>query len=430
MHSEKVTKETKVRNMEIRRDKYLNQLIEGQGNGLIKVVTGLRRSGKSYLVFKLYYDHLKEQGISDEQIIRIDLEDRRNKELRDPDKLLNYIDAKMLDTRQYYILLDEVQHVAEFEDVLNSYLKVPNADVYVTGSNSKFLSSDIVTEFRGRGDQVHIYPLSFSEYMSATDLPVEEAWKEYYTYGGLPHLMNLAGDKKRQDYLKELTETVYIKDIVERYSLRNVPELRELLSIISSAIGSPTNPSKLANTFKSLEKSELSDKTIQKYLSYFCESFIVECAQRYDIKGKKYINTLSKYYFSDMGVRNSILNYRQLEENHLMENAIYNELRYRGLAVDVGCIEAREINVEGKYQRKQYEVDFVVNQGSERVYIQSAFKMEKETKIRQEEASYKRISDSFRKIIIVRDNIKPYFDENGIYIVGLFDFLLNKVEIL
>lgn len=412
-------------NMVIRRESYLNQLIASKHNGLIKIITGLRRSGKSYLLFHLFYDYLKDQGIDDGHIIKVDLEDRRNAPLRNPDALLAHIDSKMKDEQMYYILLDEVQHVPEFEDVLNSYLKIKNADVYVTGSNSRFLSTDIVTEFRGRGDQIHVFPLSFAEFMSVDTRHPIEAWTDYYTYGGLPHTLTLETPMKKIDYLKSLFSTVYIKDIVERYQIKGEPELKELLQIIASAIGSPTNPNKLANTFKSLKNVSLSNKTIDKYLTYICESFLTEKAIRYDIKGKKYINTLSKYYFSDLGVRNAILDFRQQEENHIMENIIYNELRIRGFQVDVGMVEHRTTNKEGMSIRKQYEVDFVVNQGSQRYYIQSAFIMPTDAKERQESASLLNIDDSFKKIIIVKDYIKPKRNEEGIVTIGLIDFLLN-----
>ncbi|MDE5744792.1 MAG: ATP-binding protein [Paramuribaculum sp.] len=415
--------------MIIKRQHYLNQLIASKNNGLIKIITGLRRSGKSYLLFNLFYDYLKEQGIADDHIIKVDLEDRRNASLRDPDALLAHIDSKMTDSMIYYILLDEVQHVPEFEDVLNSYLKIPNADVYVTGSNSRFLSTDIVTEFRGRGDQIHVFPLSFAEFMSVDNRHPIEAWTDYYTYGGLPHVLTLETPQKKIDYLKRLFSTVYIKDIVERYRLKGEPELKELIQIIASIIGAPTNPNKLANTFNSLKKLSLSNKTIDKYLTYICESFLTEKAIRYDIKGKKYINTLSKYYFSDLGVRNAILDYRQQEENHIMENIIFNELRIRGFQVDVGMVEHRTVDKTGKTIRKQYEVDFVANQGSQRYYIQSAFMMPTDSKERQESASLLNIDDSFKKIIIVKDYIKPKRNGEGIVTIGLIDFLL-KPELL
>lgn len=411
--------------MVIKRDYYLNQLIASRHNGLIKIVTGLRRSGKSYLLFHLFNDYLKEQGVAHDHIIKVDLEDRRNAPLRDPDALLAHIDSKMVDDNMYYILLDEVQHVPEFEDVLNSYLKIENADVYVTGSNSRFLSTDIITEFRGRGDQIHVYPLSFAEFMSVDNRHPLDAWVDYYTYGGLPHVLTLETSKKKIDYIKNLYSTVYINDIVERYKIKGESELKELIRIIASAIGSPTNPNKLANTFKSLKNVSLSNKTIDNYLTYLCESFLTEKAIRYDIKGKKYINTLSKYYFTDMGVRNAILDFRQQEENHIMENVIYNELKIRGFQVDVGMVESRATDKDGNRVRKQYEVNFVANQGSQRYYIQSAFVMPTDAKERQESASLLNIDDSFKKIIIVKDYIKPKRNEDGIVTIGLIDFLLK-----
>lgn len=411
--------------MVIRRDKYLNQLIESKHNGLIKIITGIRRCGKSYLLFTLFAEHLKEVGVNDNHIIKVDLEDRRNKDLRNPDNLLAFIDSKIEDKEMYYVLLDEVQLVPEFEDVLNSYLKIDNVDVYVTGSNSKFLSSDIITEFRGRGTQIHIYPLSFSEFMSVDTRHPIDAWRDYYTYGGLPHILSLIGDEAKENYLKELYTKVYLTDIKERNSVRSDAELNELLQIIASSIGSPVNPSKLERTFKSVKNVSLSYKTIDAYLSYFSDAFLTEKAIRYDIKGKKYINTLAKHYFSDMGVRNAILGFRQIEENHIMENVIYNELRMRGYSVDVGMVETRPVGEDGKRIRKQYEVDFVVNRGSQRYYIQSAFMMPTDAKERQESASLLNIDDSFRKIIIVKDYIKPKRNEDGIITIGLIDFLLE-----
>lgn len=411
--------------MVIKREHYLKKLIDGQHNGLIKIITGLRRCGKSYLLFKLFANYLKEQGIDNDHIIKIDLEDRRNIALRNPDALLAHIDSRMKDEKMYYILLDEVQHVKEFEDVLNSYLKIENADVYVTGSNSRFLSSDIITEFRGRGDQIHVYPLSFAEFMSTDSRHPLDAWTDYYTFGGLPHVATLSTSEKKIEYLKELYSTVYVRDIIERYDVKNEPELKELIQIIASAIGSPTNPNKLANTFKSLKNVSLSNKTIDNYLNHLCESFLTEKAIRYDIKGKRYINTLSKYYFTDLGVRNSILDFRQQEENHIMENIIFNELKIRGFNVDVGVVEHRTTDSAGKTVRKQYEVDFVANKGSQRYYIQSAFSMPSEAKELQESASLRNIDDSFKKIIIVKDHIQPKRNEQGIVTIGLIDFLLN-----
>ena len=364
-------------------------------------------------------------GVDDNHIIQVDLEDRRNKNLRNPDVLLAHIDSKMKDNDMYYILLDEVQCVKDFEDVLNSYLKIENADIYVTGSNSKFLSTDIITEFRGRGTQICVHPLSFAEIMSVDQRHPIDVWKDYYTYGGLPLVLSLSTDEAKESYLKDLYAKVYLTDIKDRYSIRCDSELQELLQIIASTIGSPTNPSKLENTFKSVKNVTLSNKTINTYLSYLEDAFLIEKSIRYDIKGKKYINTLAKHYFTDMGIRNAILGFRQMEENHIMENVIYNELRIRGYSVDVGMVETRPLNSEGKRIRKQYEVDFVANRGSQRYYIQSAFIMPTDSKERQESNSLLNIDDAFKKIIIVKDYIKPKRNQLGIITIGLIDFLLK-----
>ena len=411
--------------MVINRDIYLNRLIASKHNGLIKVITGLRRCGKSYLLFKLFKEHLRNVGVDDNHIIQVDLEDRRNKNLRNPDVLLAHIDSKMKDNDMYYILLDEVQCVKDFEDVLNSYLKIENADIYVTGSNSKFLSTDIITEFRGRGTQICVHPLSFAEIMSVDQRHPIDVWNDYYTYGGLPLVLSLSTDEAKESYLKDLYAKVYLTDIKDRYSIRCDSELQELLQIIASTIGSPTNPSKLENTFKSVKNVTLSSKTINTYLSYLEDAFLIEKSIRYDIKGKKYINTLAKHYFTDMGIRNAILGFRQMEENHIMENVIYNELRIRGYSVDVGMVETRPLNSEGKRIRKQYEVDFVANRGSQRYYIQSAFIMPTDSKERQESNSLLNIDDAFKKIIIVKDYIKPKRNQLGIITIGLIDFLLK-----
>lgn len=415
--------------MIIKRDTYLNQLIAGKGNGLIKIITGIRRCGKSFLLFELFYNYLKSVGIDDDHIIKIAFDDWEYRDLCNPDHLIKNVKGLIKDEAPYYLLFDEVQLLDDFVPVLNSLLRKQNFDIYVTGSNSRFLSTDIVTEFRGRGDQVHVYPLSFSEFMSVSDHSVEESWKEYYTYGGLPLIRTLDGDQKKSDYLKNLYQTVYAADILERHKIRNKDEFNELVNIIASAIGSPTNPLKLCNTFHSLKHKKLTQPTISNYLRFLMDAFIIEKGIRYDIKGKKYINTLSKYYFTDIGVRNAILNFRQQEENHIMENIIYNELRIRGFQVDVGVVEHRTTDKQGKTIRKQYEVDFVVNKGSQRYYIQSAFRMPTETKVHQESASLMNIKDSFKKIIIVKDDIKPKRDEEGIITIGLFDFLL-KGELL
>lgn len=411
--------------MVINRDIYLNRLIASKHNGLIKIITGLRRCGKSYLLFKLFKEHLRNVGVDDNHIIQVDLEDRRNKNLRNPDVLLAHIDSKMKDNDMYYILLDEVQCVKDFEDVLNSYLKIENADIYVTGSNSKFLSTDIITEFRGRGTQICVHPLSFAEIMSVDQRHPIDVWNDYYTYGGLPLVLSLSTDEAKESYLKDLYAKVYLTDIKDRYSIRCDSELQELLQIIASTIGSPTNPSKLENPFKSVKNVTLSSKTINTYLSYLEDAFLIEKSIRYDIKGKKYINTLAKHYFTDMGIRNAILGFRQMEENHIMENVIYNELRIRGYSVDVGMVETRPLNSEGKRIRKQYEVDFVANRGSQRYYIQSAFIMPTDSKERQESNSLLNIDDAFKKIIIVKDYIKPKRNQLGIITIGLIDFLLK-----
>lgn len=412
--------------MDIKRQQYLDQLIASQRNGLIKIITGIRRCGKSYLLFKLFHEYLNSQGISDDHIIEVALDDRTNKELRDPDNLLKYIKEQITDKNLYYIMLDEVQMVEEFTDVLNSLLHISNADVYVTGSNSHFLSTDVVTEFRGRGDEIHLFPLSFSEYCEGYKGTIDNAWKDYYTYGGLPLILTLDTDKKKEDYLNNLYKSVYLVDVLERHKIKNMGEFDELLRIIASSIGAPCNPTKLANTFKRVKNVAIHHQTINKYLGFLEDAFLVEKSIRYNIKGKKYINTLAKYYFSDLGIRNALLGFRQQEETHIMENIIYNELRTRGYHVDVGMVEVREPDKSGKLFRKQLEVDFVVNQGSQRYYIQSAFAMPTLEKEAQESASLLRIKDSFKKIIIVKDDIKPKRNEDGILTIGLKDFLLDK----
>lgn len=411
--------------MQIKREFYLQQLINGKQNGLIKIVTGIRRCGKSFLLFKLFKQHLLKAGVDAEHIIQIALDDIESADLREPLTLYKCIKAKMKDDDLYYILLDEVQLVPRFEDVLNSLLRIDNADVYVTGSNSKFLSSDIITEFRGRGDEIHLYPLSLSEYCEGTGLSPAEAWKDYYTYGGLPHILTLETEKKKFDYLDNLFESVYLIDILERQRIKNKAEFEELVKIIASGIGAPTNPAKLANTFKSVKNVNIDPTTINRYLGYMQDAFLIEKSERYDVKGKKYIGSLAKYYYSDLGLRNVILALRQQEETHIMENIIYNELRRRGCKVDVGMVEQRFVDDDGKWKRKQLEVDFVVNQGNQRYYIQSALALPNEDKRKQEMGSLLRINDSFKKMIIVKDDIKPWRDENGILTMGLLDFLMN-----
>ncbi len=413
--------------MEIKRDNYLNKLIRKENNGLIKVITGLRRSGKSYLLFNIYYNYLVDKGIKRSHIIDIALDDRANKELRNPDNMLKFVKDKILDDELYYILLDEVQYMNEFEEVLNSLMHIKNVDIYVTGSNSKFLSSDVITEFRGRGDEIHVYPLSFSEFTSAYKGSIEEAWDEYYNYGGMPLILSQKTEEEKEEYLKSLFEKVYLSDILERHKkIKNRIELDEVLDILSSAIGSLTNPLKLSNTFKSEKNKIISDKTISRYIEYFEDSFLINKTKRYDIKGKKYINSPYKYYFEDIGLRNARLNFRQTEENHVMENIIYNELKIRGYNVDIGVVSVYGTGKNGKTVLKNYEVDFIATQGSKKYYIQSAFSITNTDKLKQENNSLVNIKDSFKKIIVVKDNIKPRRDDNGITTIGIYNFLLDE----
>lgn len=412
--------------MVIPRDRYLELLVSRKHNGLIKIITGMRRCGKSFLLFKLFKEHLIAEGVPESHIIRIELDDRRNKSLRDPDVCLEYVTSLLKDESKYYLLIDEVQFMAEFEDVLNSFLHIDNLDTYVTGSNSKFLSTDIITEFRGRGDEIHVRPLSFAEYCAVyPDMAWDDAWNIYHTYGGLPYAVLLDKAEDKAQYLKRLFREVYLKDIVERNKVHNNIQIGILLDIISSSIGSLTNPRKLENTFKSDGNMSISAATIKQYLDYFIDAFMVEKAERYDIKGKKYISTPQKYYFSDLGLRNARLNFRQQEETHIMENVIYNELRMRGYSVDVGVIEINERTSEGTYARKQIEIDFVANKGSQRYYIQSAFALPSLEKVAQEERPLKNVPDSFKKIIVVKDNIMLRRDDNGITTMGLKQFLLD-----
>lgn len=412
--------------MKIQRDIYLKRIIESRHNGMIKIITGVRRSGKSYLLFNLFVDWLKDNDIDDSHIIRIDLENRRNRALRNPDILLEHIDSQMNDAETYYILIDEIQLVDEFEDVLNSYLKIENADIYVTGSNARFLSKDVITTFRGRGEEIKVYPLNFREFMSATNKSVELALEEYMTYGGLPQILQYGSEERKSEYLKALFTETYITDIKERYQVKNDEELEILIDIISSGIGALTNPNKLANTFQSERKVKLSDKTIKIYLDYICDSFLVEKAQRYDVKGKKYIDTPYKYYFIDLGLRNARLNFRQLEKSHMMENVIYNELRVRGFNVDVGVVPVFVRDENGKNKRVIYEIDFVCNRGSRRYYIQSAYKLDSEDKIIQEKNSLRNVDDSFKKIVIVGSPILVERDNDGITKISIYDFLLKE----
>ena len=413
--------------MIVRRDKYLDELIGWKHTDLIKIVTGIRRCGKSFLLFTLFHQHLLETGTDEDHIIEIALDDISNEELREPFKMLAYVKERVKDKGQYYLIIDEVQLLDRFVDVLNSFMHMSNVDVYVTGSNSRFLSKDVATEFRGRGMEIHIYPLSFAELYAAVGGDKNELWKRYYTYGGLPYLAVLNDNAQRSEYLMRLNQTLYLRDIIERNKIANEEAFTDLMNVMASGIGAPCNPNKIANTFKTVRKETLAPHTIANYLSYMEDAFIIEKSIRYDIKGRKYIGTLAKYYFQDVGLRNALLNFRQVEETHIMENIIYNELRSRGYSVDVGMIEARTAT-----ERRQLEVDFVANKGDKRYYIQSAFALPNEEKREQELSSLKRINDSFKKVIIMRDDISPYHDENGVLIMGLMDFLLetNVEEIL
>lgn len=412
--------------MIIERPLYLKQLIALRHNGLIKIVTGIRRCGKSFLLSTLYAGWLKEQGVTDDHIIDINLEDRRNKELRNPDNLLAFIDSKIKDDDMHYIMIDEIQLVPEFEDVLNSYLNMPNADVYVTGSNARFLSSNVRTEFAGRGDEIRLYPLSFSEFSSVMGDDKTLNLREYMVYGGMPQVVLRKTEKEKSEVLKALFQRTYIRDIVERHNIKNTDVLDELLNIVASSIGGLTNPSKLCNTFDSVRHEKVNRMTVTSYLNYLCESFLIEKSSQYDIKGKRYIDSPYKYYICDCGLRNARLNFRQIEFTHLLENVIYNELLARGFNVDVGVVTKQVRTDEGKRVRRSYEVDFVCNQGSRRYYIQSAYRMVNEDKVRQEENSLRSIDDSFKKIIILGEPTPVIRNEYGITIISIYDFLLNE----
>ena len=414
--------------MDIKRDIYLNKLISKKHNHLIKIVTGIRRCGKSYLLFSIFYRHLLNEGIKEDHIIRIALDDFENRKLRDPETLYNNVKNKIIDNDMYYLLLDEIQMVKEFEDVLNGFLHIENVDVYVTGSNAKFLSKDIITEFRGRGDQIHMYPLSFME-LSSFYNDLDEAYNDYSLYGGLPLILAFKDHVQKREYLESIIDETYLNDIVNRNKIRNTAELNDLLFYLASSIGTLVNPRKLANTFKSVKGKTISQNTISKYLSYFEDSFLTEKALRYDIKGKRYINSPIKYYFTDLGLRNAKLNFRQIEEPHIMENIIYNELKYRGYGIDVGNITVLDKNKSLNNVYKTVEIDFVCNKGNERLYIQSAYSLPVEEKKIQEERPLLNIDDSFKKIIITKDNILPKQDDRGIITVNLYDFLLNRVNI-
>lgn len=412
--------------MDIKRDKYLADLINRMNNGMIKVVTGIRRCGKSYLIFTIFKNYLKEQGIDESHIVTIELDQRKDKKYRDPDVILEYIESRIIDDEKFYILLDEVQMLEDFEEVLNSLLHIKNLDIYVTGSNSKFLSKDVITEFRGRGDEIHIYPLTFKEFMQAYDDDIYRGWAEYVVYGGLPLTVTMKTEEQKINYLTNLFEETYLKDIIERHHIEKTQELEDLVNVLASAISSLTNVPKIEATFRSVIQSNISANTIRQYIEYLEDAFVVNKANRYNVKGRKYIGTPLKYYFEDVGLRNARLGFRQVEETHIMENVIYNELRSRGYSVDVGVVEKRRRNEEGKEERTYLEVDFIANLGSKRYYIQSAFSMPTEEKRIQEKASLINIGDSFKKIIVVKDVVNVTRDEDGITTMSIYDFLLKE----
>lgn len=412
--------------MEIRRDRYLNRLLDRRQNGLIKVVTGMRRCGKSYLLFKLFRERLLSEGVDESHIVGIAFDTFENRRFRDPEVLYPYLKERIRDGGMYYVLLDEVQLLGEFEAVLNGLIRMENVDVYVTGSNARFLSKDVITEFRGRGDEVRVYPLSFAEFMSVYPGSKRDGFDEYMLYGGLPMIRNFPTAEQKIAFLKSLLEETYISDIVGRHSIRNRSELEELLNILSSAIGSLTNPEKLSATFRSVKKKNISSNTIRRYIEYFCDSFLIDSALRYDVKGKKYIDTPVKYYFTDMGLRNARLNFRQLEETHAMENIIFNELKLRGFNVDVGVITQNDTNGNGGSVRRQLEIDFVCNLASKRYYIQSAYALPDAAKLEQEKRSLTLTGDFFKRIILTKDAPAPHYTEDGILIMGIYDFLLNE----
>lgn len=409
----------------------MDELVSLQNNGMIKIITGMRRCGKSYLLFEIFASYLENKGVASDHIIKVDLEDYKNRAMRNPDNLYSLVENRIKDDGMYYILLDEVQMLDNFEDVLNGFLKMRNVDVYVTGSNAKFLSKDIITEFRGRGFEVKMYPLSFSEYMSAYSGTIQAGFNEYMLYGGLPQILSYTTEEQKVRFLKTLFDETYIKDIKERYDIRKDDDLEELINIMAFGIGALTNPNKLANTFRSEKKSAISYDTVKDYIDYLCDSFLVEKSTRYDIKGKRYVNSPYKYYFMDLGLRNARINFRQSERSHLMENMIYNELKVRGFNVDVGVVPVVTKDENGKQQRSSLEVDFVCNLGSKRYYIQSAYRMESDEKIRQERASLLKVDDSFKKIIVIGEESPVTRDESGITTLGIYDFLLkdNSLEL-
>ena len=412
--------------MEIKRDRYLNTLISKEHNGLIKVITGMRRCGKSYLLVTLFKEHLLSEGVAEDHIIEIAFDAFENRKYRDPDVLYPYLKEQIKDDAMYYVLLDEIQLLGEFESILNSLIRMKNVDVYVTGSNARFLSKDVITEFRGRGDEVHMHPLSFAEFMSVYQGTKQDGWNEYMLYGGIPLVLEFTTPDQKIAFLKSLFEETYISDIVGRHHIRNKAELEDLLNILSSAIGSLTNPEKLSATFQTVKKKKISTSTLRRYIDYLCDSFLIDSAIRYDVKGKKYIDTPVKYYFTDMGLRNARLNFRQIEETHSMENIIFNELKMRGFNVDVGVIVQYETNGKGNGTRKQLEIDFVCNQGSKRYYIQSAYAIPDQAKMEQEQRSLMLTGDFFKRLIITKDTPAPYYNESGVLIMSVYDFLLNQ----
>ncbi len=412
--------------MEIKRDRYLNTLISKEHNGLIKVITGMRRCGKSYLLFTLFKEHLLSEGVAEDHIIEIAFDAFENRKYRDPDVLYPYLKEQIKDDAMYYVLLDEIQLLGEFESILNSLIRMKNVDVYVTGSNARFLSKDVITEFRGRGDEVHMHPLSFAEFMSVYQGTKQDGWNEYMLYGGIPLVLEFTTPDQKIAFLKSLFEETYISDIVGRHHIRNKAELEDLLNILSSAIGSLTNPEKLSATFQTVKKKKISTSTLRRYIDYLCDYFLIDSAIRYDVKGKKYIDTPVKYYFTDMGLRNARLNFRQIEETHSMENIIFNELKMRGFNVDVGVIVQYDTNGKGNGIRKQLEIDFVCNQGSKRYYIQSAYAIPDQAKMEQEQRSLMLTGDFFKRLIITKDTPAPYYNESGVLIMSVYDFLLNQ----
>lgn len=415
--------------MLIQRELYLQRLIARRHNGMVKVITGIRRSGKSFLLFEIFKQYLLDQGIASDHILGLQLDRFENRRYRDPEELMTYLNERIIDDRMYYILLDEVQMLDHFSEVLNSFLYRKNIDLYVTGSNSKFLSTDVLTEFRGRGDEVHIFPLSFSEFMQVCNEDISEAWRQYATYGGLPQVVLMQEEEQKSAFLKRLFEQTYLRDIIERNGILKSQELEDVVNIVASSIGSLTNPTKISDTFKSKLKSTISPNTVRTYINHLKEAFLISEAQRFDVKGRKYIGSPTKLYFEDVGLRNARLNFRQMEETHLMENIIYNELRLRGFSVDVGSVNKRQV-VDGRSLSYQLEVDFVANLGSRRYYVQSALSLPDQQKRDQEKASLLAIKDAFRKIIIVKNGLEQGYDEDGIFYINLKKFLLNPEGLL